>query len=416
MTGLWDFSIDATSNDLAAPPINWQEGQAAGSVNASAREMMGALARWHLDTVGVSVAFRGANNAYAMSTFQGATAASLLRGFTLAFSVDVPNDGPATLSIDGVAKPLRRQGGVELAPGDLAPNIMYRIARSPYSEAYFVLTPGFEPSGRISPFGAYAAIPLGWIICDGAALSRTAYASLFAVIGTTYGAGDGTTTFNVPNLNGRAMFGPGLSGAGGLGGAVGSAGGSETVALSVAQLPSHNHNGSSTTGAGGHDHGGATQSGGEHNHGGATQNAGTHDHTASTTTDGAHPHTGTTGAPGTSHAHSVPVEGVNFALGNGTNLTFGVRAGAGSQFIPTSTDSPAHGHDVTIGASGGHGHGVQVNNGGDHAHGIPGSGTHAHVITAVGDHAHGVNVAAAGENAAHPNMPPGLVVVFAIKA
>lgn len=55
------------------------------------------------------------------------------------------------------------------------------------------LTPGF-----IAPFAGSTA-PAGWLVCDGSAVSRTTYAKLFAVIGTTYGEGDGNSTFNLPN-------------------------------------------------------------------------------------------------------------------------------------------------------------------------------------------------------------------------
>lgn len=57
------------------------------------------------------------------------------------------------------------------------------------------LTPGF-----IAPFAGSTA-PAGWLVCDGSAVSRTTYAKLFAVIGTTYGAGDGNSTFNLPDSN-----------------------------------------------------------------------------------------------------------------------------------------------------------------------------------------------------------------------
>lgn len=57
------------------------------------------------------------------------------------------------------------------------------------------------PTGTILPFGGSTA-PSGFLLCNGGAVSRTTYASLFAVIGTTYGAGDGSTTFNLPNLVG----------------------------------------------------------------------------------------------------------------------------------------------------------------------------------------------------------------------
>lgn len=62
------------------------------------------------------------------------------------------------------------------------------------------------PSGMIMPT-ARAAATQGWLMCDGAAISRTSYSALFAAIGTTYGVGDGSTTFNLPNLKGRTIVG-----------------------------------------------------------------------------------------------------------------------------------------------------------------------------------------------------------------
>lgn len=56
-----------------------------------------------------------------------------------------------------------------------------------------------EKVGTVKAFGGSTA-PDGWLFCDGSQISRTTYAALFAVIGTTYGAGDGSTTFNLPNL------------------------------------------------------------------------------------------------------------------------------------------------------------------------------------------------------------------------
>jgi microcystin-dependent protein len=62
------------------------------------------------------------------------------------------------------------------------------------------------PVGAIEIFAGSTA-PSGWLICDGSAVSRTTYANLFSVIGTTYGNGDGSTTFNVPNLKGKVIVG-----------------------------------------------------------------------------------------------------------------------------------------------------------------------------------------------------------------
>lgn len=62
------------------------------------------------------------------------------------------------------------------------------------------------PTGSVIPYAGESA-PDGWLLCDGAAVSRTTYAALFAVIGTTFGSGDGSTTFNLPDLRGRVAVG-----------------------------------------------------------------------------------------------------------------------------------------------------------------------------------------------------------------
>lgn len=67
---------------------------------------------------------------------------------------------------------------------------------------------GAVPTGTVV-FRAQASTPSGYLPCDGAAVSRATYAALFASIGTTFGVGDGSTTFNVPDLRGRSPIGAG---------------------------------------------------------------------------------------------------------------------------------------------------------------------------------------------------------------
>lgn len=90
------------------------------------------------------------------------------------------------------------------------------------------------PIGSITAYGNETA-PANWLICDGSAVSRTAYADLFAVIGTKYGAGDGSTTFNLPNLKGRVPVG--LDGSDTDFNAIGKTDGEKNHTLTFYELP-----------------------------------------------------------------------------------------------------------------------------------------------------------------------------------
>ncbi|MCQ2978205.1 MAG: tail fiber protein [Clostridia bacterium] len=93
------------------------------------------------------------------------------------------------------------------------------------------------PIGAIMPYGKDTA-PTNWLICNGQAVSRTTYADLFAVIGTAYGAGNGSTTFNLPNLQGKVAVGKSTDTEFNT---MGKTGGEKTHTLTVQEMPSHNH-------------------------------------------------------------------------------------------------------------------------------------------------------------------------------
>lgn len=182
--------------------------------------------------------------------------------------------------------------------------------------------PGGVPAGTIVQWGTNTA-PANWMICDGTAISRSTYASLFQVIGTTYGSGDGSTTFNLPDLRGRVPVGKN----GGSFGTLAATGGSESVTLTAAQIP-------------GHTHSGTTASAGNH----------THTYSGTTNTTGAHTHQ-LQGSNGGS-------SGVSMAVTGNTNNDFG--------FGPMN--------------------GARANSAGDHAHTFSGttsdvSTTHTHTFT-----------------------------------
>lgn len=95
-----------------------------------------------------------------------------------------------------------------------------------------------SPTGLIQTFTG-AAAPSGWLLCNGQAVSRTAYKDLFTAIGTRYGAGDGSTTFNVPNAKGRTLVG--LDAGQSEFDTLGKTGGAKTHTLTTGEIPAHNH-------------------------------------------------------------------------------------------------------------------------------------------------------------------------------
>lgn len=149
-----------------------------------------------------------------------------------------------TLNVNGLgAHQITKQGGQALAIGDIQAGAELVLRYNLAAARYELLNPPAVSTGTLVIWAA-AAAPGGYLLCNGQAVSRTTYAALFAVIGTTYGAGDGSTNFNVPNLTGRAPVGldtasaviPGAQAAG-----LGNQWGEAYHTLSLAEMPSHNH-------------------------------------------------------------------------------------------------------------------------------------------------------------------------------
>jgi microcystin-dependent protein len=115
------------------------------------------------------------------------------------------------------------------------------------------LATGGGAPGIISQF-AGATAPPGYLLCDGTAVSRTTYSSLFTTIGTAYGTGNGTTTFNLPNLQNRIPVGKGSDAEFDT---LGETGGAKSVTLTSSEIPAHSHPNqlsSNTVAAAGHTH------------------------------------------------------------------------------------------------------------------------------------------------------------------
>lgn len=184
-----------------------------------------------------------------------------------------------------------------------------------YSYQRSAQPPPFLPVGAIVDFAGSSA-PSLWLLCYGQEVSRTTYAALFAVISTTYGVGDASTTFNLPDLRGRVTAGlddMGGTDAGRLGDiltgtTIGSTGGSETVTLTTAQLAAHTHGPGtySTDNPGTHTHSygnaGGTQTGTTGGLGGYADGS-----PGTTGVSGGHTHSvtgGASGSAGSGDAHS----------------------------------------------------------------------------------------------------------------
>ncbi len=215
--------------------------------------------------------------------------------------------------------------------------------------------------GQASPVGMKgefycSAVPTGWLKCNGAAISRTVYARLFAAIGTTYGDGNGSSTFNLPDDRGN--FSRGWDDGRGIN--PGRVFGSEEVDM----MRLHGHSASSAD-AGGHSHSASADQSGAHAHTASTGNAGEHAHSGTTSTTGAHSHTATVYEPDDGM-------GSHFASDDGGDSSTTVAtstAGAHNHTFNTDTE-PAHSHQVTVQTAGAHAHTITIAAVNAHAHAI----------------------------------------------
>ena len=238
------------------------------------------------------------------------------------------------------------------------------------------------PAGTVSMWsGTASSVPTGYLLCDGSAVSRVTYTDLFLAIGTAHGAGDGSTTFNLPNLRNRFVVGEGTSYA------LAATGGSAD-----ATLVSHSHNvNANTNNTGDHSHSGGTNNTGDHSHSGNTSNTGGHSHNTNT-------------AGGHSHSYVRPDQDNSYDSGN----PIGSGGDIDDDFINANTSNAgAHSHNTNN--DGSHSHNVNINNAGSHSHNVN--------INNAGSHSHNVNgnTDSQGSSATGANRPPYYALCFIMK-
>ena len=205
-TGVASWVISpASANASADQNVNMAEGMAPSLVNDGVRALMSSVAMWRDDMAGVTTT--GGATTFAVTSKQGFASLAALNGRRITVIMNVSSAASPTLNVDGTgAVPMRLQTGVNAPAGTFVQGSPYGFL---YNGTEFIAFEGNGgvPTGALMPYAGSSA-PAGWLLCVGQTASRTgATAALFAVVGTTYGVGDGSTTFTLPDLRGRVIAG-----------------------------------------------------------------------------------------------------------------------------------------------------------------------------------------------------------------
>ncbi|MCZ2203723.1 tail fiber protein [Bartonella sp. A05] len=223
MSSIYDWSLIALENARADEIINWAEGQPPSSVNDSARVMMQRVREYMADQGGAIETKFAVNNEEKKTSIRLITKSPIIvytNDIVVRFKSQGVNIGATNVAINQLsAQPVYKvtQNGIEpLSGGEIQKGGIYELIyhqgiTGKSLDGWYLTNPTIEfstsfPAGLIATF-AMEKLPEGWILCDGKAYLRKQFANLFSAIGEIWGKGDGTTTFNVPDLRGMFLRG-----------------------------------------------------------------------------------------------------------------------------------------------------------------------------------------------------------------
>jgi len=243
--------------------MNWAEGMAPSLINDNIRAMMARIAEWRDDMSGV-LTTTGTGLPYNLTTNQGLSTPTPMTGQAIAFSVNIASPLNATLAVDGGSSYPLRVGGAGVLAGDLVIGFPYTAV---FSGTAWLLRDFYSlpPSPALIPIGGLidwtsATPPTNFAFANGQFIPQSTYNALYVLFGPNRFATDVGATFALPDLNGRVVagldnMGAGgsgavrINGAGGISGALASAGGYNTHSQTIPETPVHYHWGRNDGGA-----------------------------------------------------------------------------------------------------------------------------------------------------------------------
>lgn len=235
MSSIYDWSLTASENAHADDIINWAEGQPPSSINDSARAMMQRIKEYLLDNGGVidtQFSIDKEKNRTSLRLITKSPLETYKGGIVVRFRAQGVNKGITNVALNQLLlRPVYMATPEGLAPlkgGEMQSGGIYELVYTcdiagKNADGWFLTNPTIKlpeipPPPSLPPLpesfapgfiGTFATekVPSGWLLCDGQEYSRKNYANLFAVLGETWGQGDGYTTFNVPDLRGMFLRG-----------------------------------------------------------------------------------------------------------------------------------------------------------------------------------------------------------------